>query len=180
VIYLGVSNDGSVEGLKGLDSMQRTIRLAAEDCYPAISFQSETLEVEGKTILAIEVPYSTNRPHFAGPAFVRRGAENVKASDEIFNELITSRLEKPREILKWRDHPVTVVARRKRLGSTQYIGDNRYEERHDCRIEACTAHYVRMQIVSSGAYVTEPLENISISFDEKRHRVMLIVEEKRN
>jgi hypothetical protein len=132
-------------------------------------------------VLAVEVLYGINRPYFTGPAFIREGSSNKKASEQIFEELIASRHDKARVILKSKGKAATVVAKRKRLGDTGYLGDNRYEERHECTVKNCTPHYVELYIVNSGRHVTEPLGMVSISKDENRgSRLMLIIEAERS
>src|SRR5207247_11139150 len=56
VLYIGVLNDGTIQGLDETDSLQKTIRdICERDCYPAIKFRSVSLGVEGKGILAVEL-----------------------------------------------------------------------------------------------------------------------------
>jgi hypothetical protein len=152
-----------------------------EHCYPPINCRFEVLPQEdGKQVLAVEVLYDDDRPHFTGPAYVRVGSANKKASVEMFEELIASRHNKARVILKWKGKTVTVIAKRKKLGDTDYLGDNRYEEKHECTVEGGSPHYVRLYIQASGRYVSEPIEKITIATDEKKGgRLMLIVEGER-
>ncbi|MEW6409358.1 MAG: hypothetical protein AB1488_04510 [Nitrospirota bacterium] len=53
------------------------------------------------------------------------------------------------------------------------ILDNRAT--HECRILECNSHYVRMKDISNDRYVSEPLLNINLTYDERRYRLMLIV-----
>lgn len=176
ILYIGVADTGKLLGISNVDSLQKTIRrICEEECYPPIKFQSQVINSEGKDILAITIPFSSNRPHFAGPAYIRRGSESVIASKEMFQELIDSRTSKVAKILEWKDQIVTVEAHRKLLGNTKYLGDSRYRATHECRILECNSHYVRMQDISNDRYVSEPLLNINLSYDERRHRLMLIV-----
>jgi hypothetical protein len=179
VLYIGVSDNGNIQGVANPDSIQKTIRnICQQDCYPPILFHSTVLTMENKSVVAVEISFGNNRPHFSGPAYIRQGSESVNASEEIFNELITSRLSKPAEILKWKGKLVTVIAQGKRLGDTKHLGDSRYRTSHECSIEGCTPHYVQFVDIGSGRHLTEPLENISISFDETKYRLMLIASEK--
>lgn len=176
ILFIGVADTGDLLGIKNVDSLQKTIRrICKEECYPPIKFQSEVINSEGKDILAITIPFSSNRPHFAGPAYIRRGSESVVASEEMFQELIDSRTSKVAKILEWKDQIVTVEAHGKLLGNTQYLGDNRYRAIHECRILECNSHYVRMKDIANDRYVSEPLLNINLTYDVRRHRLMLIV-----
>lgn len=71
---------------------------------------------------------------------------------------------------------LTVIAARKELGSMRYLGDNAYRARHDCTVEGCTAQYVRLLDIRTGKTVSEPLPNVTVSFDDERHRPMLFVQ----
>src|SRR5881296_3700907 len=74
VLYIGVADNGVIQGVEGIDSLQKTVgRICADDCYPAIVPTCTSLNIGGKTILAVEISASSRRPHFAGPAFVRVG-----------------------------------------------------------------------------------------------------------
>ena len=115
---------------------------------------------------------------FQGPVYVRRGFQSITASEEVFNELLTCRLAKPAEILKRKGSIITVIVRGKELGNTKILGDPGYRARHECRVEACTAHAVRLSDSATGKYVSEPLENITISFDDEQERLMLVVRER--
>lgn len=181
ILYIGVSNDGKPLGVQNPDSLQKTIRKICEkDCYPPIKFQSQVINSEGKDILAVTIPFSSNRPHFAGPGYIRRGSENVVVSEEMFQELIDSRTNKVAEILKWKNKIVTVAVQGKLLGSPLYPIDKQYRgiyKTHECEILECNSHYVKMKDFS-GSYaqdVNEPLSYIKLNYDEKKGRLMLIV-----
>ena len=183
ILYIGVADTGELLGVSNPDSLQKTIReICEKDCYPPIKFQSQVINSEGKNILAVIIPFSSNRPHFAGPAYIRRGSESVVASEEIFQQLIDCRTSKVAKILQWRGKIVTVEAHGKPLGSTKYPTDRRYRggihERHECEILECNTHYVRMKDISSVRQLSEPLSNVELNYDKERYRLMLIVSPK--
>jgi hypothetical protein len=177
ILFLGVHNDGRIQGVENPDKLQKTVREQCERvCYPPIAFTAEVLEAEGKAVVAVVVPSSTNRPHFSGPAFIRRGSESVTASPELFEELIASRNDKVAAILRMRGAPVTVICVQHKLGSTEHVSDQRYRTRSDCVIESCDSHIVRMRDIGSDRRVTEPLEIVRVSYDEERYRPMLVIQ----
>ena len=177
ILFLGVRDDGDIVGVSNSDALQKTIRRIAEnDCYPPIRYACEVVRSTGVDVLAVIVPASTDRPHFAGAAFVRRGSESVAASPEMLDELIASRNSKAGALLRLGSTLLTVIVKGKELGSTKHLDDRRYRARHECRIESVNAHYVRMYDISSSRRVSEPLENITVLYDEERYRPMLIVE----
>lgn len=180
ILFIGVGNNGEIQGVTGTDSIQKTVNdICKSDCYPPINIVSEVLDVGGKYIVAVKVPASNKRPHFSGPAYIRQGSESSIASEEIFNELIATRLSKPYEILKWKDQLVTVIALGKKLGSTERLNDNRFRARYECRVLGCTPHHVDLYDIREQQYLTEPLDNTTLSKDNsKLGRLMLIVQEK--
>jgi len=175
LLFIGVSDRGAVEGIGNADSLQKTIREICERrCYPPIVPHMEVISAEGKQVLAVQIGHSENRPHFAGPAFVRIGSESVIASAAQFEELIATRNSKVREILKWKGHIVSVVRpRQPRPPNMLPLLGNR--QSYECTIQGCTQHFVTWLRVNDSRYESEPLEYITISRDEAMHRPQLNV-----
>lgn len=166
VLFIGVKDNGKIQGVANPDSLQKTIRdICENNCYPPIKYRCEVLPKDGKQVLAIEVLYSDNKPHFSGPAFVRRGSENVNASEEQFQELVLTRLSKTRELLKWKDRLVSVETR----------GRSPYTFAWDYKIEEVTAHWVKIFEIPTGRHSSEELEKVSLATDEGRRRLKLII-----
>ena len=176
LLFLGVHDEGRIIGVKNTDALQKTVGdVCNADCYPPIDFFARALEVGGKVILAIGVSYSKRKPHFAGPAFVRRGSESVAASPELYEELIFSRNDKCRQILGWRGQVISVLSIQHKLGVPKRISDQGYREGSECRVLDCTAHVVQLEVVASRVRVSEPLESVTIMRDEEKWRPMLVV-----
>ena len=182
VLFVGVANDGKVQGIgrNGSESLQKTIRQICErDCYPPIkSVKFCVLPVEDKSVLAVMVHSSDNRPHFSGPAYVRVGAENITASKEMFEELIASRLEKPRAIVALKGQVITVQTVGKILGDTEVLGPN-FRKSYDCRVEESTPHHVTFTDLRTDKRLNEPLSYVEVAHDTERNRPMLIIEKPR-
>lgn len=181
ILYVGIRDDGKVLGLANADTLQKKIQKFCQvTCYPPIAFTSELLTVEEKPILAVVIPPSPERPHFAGSSYTRLGTENVRVSPQLFAELITSRSGKAAELLRYRQSPVTVVsmkarpgypeAGRVKAGTTMTTEPRRMT---DCRILDVNPFFVRLE--QHGTRFSEPLANIAISYDEERHCPLLIV-----
>lgn len=177
VLFIGMADRGEIVGVTNPDSLQKTIRAICEkDCYPPVTkWSSNVIEKNGKKVLAVEVLPSDRRPHFSGPAYVRRGSETCVASDECFDELVASRLEKPREILKWKGKVITVVTRGKDLGSTKCLVPT-YRTTHQCEIVNCGPHWVELVDISTNGRATESLESVQLSLDDQKNTLMLIVD----
>ncbi len=177
ILYIGVSDNGDIRGVENPDKLQRTLRnLAENDCYPPIWVDTYPLSTESKTVLAIVVPYSTKKPHFAGPAFIRRGSESINATEEVYRELLLSQDDKRRYLLDNINETWTILALEKKIGEERpKIHDKRYYEEEDARIFEVASHFVRLQLPSSGRYVTERLNSIDVTYDDKKHRPMIVV-----
>jgi predicted HTH transcriptional regulator len=110
ILFIGVQDDGKPIGVKDSDQMQKNVREWADDCHPPIRYTARVINVEGKAIVAVIVQADPdNRPHFSGPAYVRRGSESIKANESQYSELIASRNSKARDILKAKRNGETVV-----------------------------------------------------------------------
>jgi predicted HTH transcriptional regulator len=111
VLFVGIRDDGQPLGVSNTDSVQKKIRrICASDCFPAIQPVMEVLDLDGKSILAMVIYSSRERPHSAGPVYIRQGSESVKASLDQYNELIVRRLSKCSYILDWKGKFVMVEA----------------------------------------------------------------------
>lgn len=178
ILFIGVSDEGGIQGVPSPDKLQKTVREQCEKiCHPSIVVRIEVLAVEGKQVLVVAVPESLSRPHFSGPAFIRRGSESVSASEDSLAELLDRRISKVAAILDMRGGPITVVSIRHRLGSTRPVPSGRTV--HECQVVSCTAHVLRLHDISQGITVSEPLANVEQIYDEKKHRHMLIVRAER-
>ncbi len=176
VVFFGVHNDGKIQGVSNPDQLQKTVREVCEqDCYPAIKFSSEVIYIDDKSVVAVIIPPSADKPHFAGPAYVRRGSQSVIASKELFEELILSRNDKCAAMLKNKGQIVTVIAQQHHLGDTKIISDSQCREYHECRIESCDAHVLHLTDINTDRSISEPLQNVTISYDNKKYRPMLII-----
>jgi len=182
IIYVGVRDNGEVIGVENTDSVQKKIqRMCDEVCYPRIHFTTEIFRWEGKSILAVVIPPSDAKPHFVGPAYIRHGSKSIKATPELYENLITSRHGKAGELLRYQKQPVTVFTRKRELGrpefaavvqGTSFRGRPRYEQ---CRVLRVTPFYVTLEVTGSGASFSEPLRNVDISYDNKKNQPLLIV-----
>jgi|SRR5271157_4990099 len=119
VLFIGVRDDGSPDKAHrsttepfvpyDLDSIQESFSEKVNKAYPYIYRFSKVLRVDDTEVLAIVIPGSAKRPHFAGPSYVREGSKSVEASDRQFETLIAGRNSKAHQILKWKGKPITLV-----------------------------------------------------------------------
>lgn len=177
VLFVGVHDaTGAIQGVTNSDSLQKNVRKALlDECYPAIAYSCEVLALDGKDILAVVIPASRAKPHFTGPAYVRMGSQSVKASAQMYEDLINSRHGKCQQIQRMMDQVITVVGLSYRVGSNKVLKDSAYRHTLECRIESCDAHVVRLKHLSSQEYLSEPLERVTIGWDDEKQRPMLTV-----
>ncbi|MEP1097740.1 MAG: ATP-binding protein [Cyclobacteriaceae bacterium] len=92
-LFVGVSDDGTIAGLKYPEEDQFALNQAFEElCKPKINFEVSILNFEnGKKILHYAIAESEEKPHFAflekrhryGKAFIRLNDRSVQASPEM-------------------------------------------------------------------------------------------------
>ena len=97
-IYVGVNDDGTVEGVEAPDSMIQRIANGVRDAIkPDVTMflHYETQTVSGKNILAISIQPGTNKPYYLAAkglrpegVFVRQGTSSVPASDAAIRRMI--------------------------------------------------------------------------------------------
>src|SRR5262249_31530848 len=139
--------------------------IANNHCYPPIAYETRvlSLEVEGavREILAVVVPASQKKPHFAGVAYVRQVSQSINASAEVFQELVASQNDKARRILDHKNDPMFL-----RLKS-----ESGFWYSVDGRVEFCDAHTIRIA-QNDGWVLSFPLAEIVIHEDLTRKLVV--------
>jgi predicted HTH transcriptional regulator len=170
ILFIGVKNDGTIEGTANLETVQKTYNEVISAAYPPIFVLPKVISDQGKQFLAVLVPGSPLRPHFAGKAYVRNGPETREASEEQYATLIASRNSKANEILKWKGKPVFVQHMR-----TEYIhmmGAVSHEWTNAVVLD-CNQFFVSIEynkIVESF-----PLSRVEISFLHPKNQLRLEV-----
>lgn len=173
VILIGEKDDGAVQGVKNADHIQKKVREEAEKIYPAIIWRSRVYDNSGQTCVRVEVEYSGDTPHFGGPAWVRRGSETVKASDEVFQRLVDFRNSQARELAKWVGKVVTV----ERDDLLSVVGCW-------CDSSPLKTHGMPAIVFVNGFWATfenragqqsEPLRKLTLSWDDAEKRLKVLV-----
>jgi hypothetical protein len=163
VLYIGVKDDGTPEEKPiNLDSLQKTFGDKVSEAYPLVYYLTKIVNVSGKQVLAIIVPGSPDRPHFAGQAYIREGSKSVVASRPQFDELIASRNSKANEILKWKGKLITRDFR----SPSRIVPSSSAA----CTVADCNQFYVTFDTPIKESV---PLARIEISFDQNAGRLKL-------
>jgi schlafen family protein len=168
ILFIGVKDDGTIEGKANFETLQQTFNRELNKAFPPIFYVPRVVQDEGKECLAVIIPGSSERPHFAGPSYVRVGAETRQASEQQFNVLIAERSSKTYEIRKWIGKSVMLKGWNAR--SSKWVRGPAL-----AKVTDCNQFYVLVEH-SSGAW-TYPLSRVDIGFDRKNDMLELIVEE---
>jgi hypothetical protein len=172
VLYIGVRNNGEIETpQRNLDDAQKRFNLQMDRVYPRIAYLSRIISENGQQALAVIIPGSELRPHFAGLSYVRRGSETIEASEEQFNFLIAGRNSKTAKILEFKGKQVTVADRSLMLGGP-YFKESKWGEAPI--VADCNQFYVTLER-SNGTRLSFPLDRLEISFDNELSRLRLVL-----
>ena len=185
VIVIGEADDGTVFGVRNPDNIQKSIRAECEKIYPDIVWRSIVYEKEEKHCVRVEVEYSGETPHFGGPAWVRRGSESVKASNEVFQGLIEIRTDIVRELSEWLNKEVTVYAEqgsvpaereRTFLPRMTYVFQHRWPWGDTiATLRSFNRHWITLEKKDDGQKKSEPLDKLLLSYDDIRNQLKIIV-----
>jgi hypothetical protein len=112
---------------------------------PPIRHNIRVIEVDGLQVVAVIVQASHNRPHFAGPAFVRVGSQSKNASTTEFEELIASRSSKAWPLLEAKRTGEAVTVANWHMGRNRR--DIGADVKPNCVVVECTARYVVFEVL---------------------------------
>lgn len=92
-LIFGVTDDGKILGIDNLDETMRSIDdLAYQRCEPPVTAVQETLTIDQKTVLVVNIPKGTQRPYKAsgGQYYIRSSNRCRQASREELLRLFQS------------------------------------------------------------------------------------------
>jgi hypothetical protein len=120
-ILIGERDDGTVQGVKSADNIQKSVKKEADKIYPEIFYKTRVYERDGKQCVRVLIQHNKLAPHFGGQAWVRRGSVTEPATEEVFPQLIDLRSDKVRELSQWVRKSVIVSWARR---SPSIVGPN--------------------------------------------------------
>lgn len=169
VLYIGVRDNGEIETPQAnLDDAQKKFNKLMQDTYPRIAYVPKIISENGRQALAVIIPGSELRPHFAGLSYVRRGSESIEAAEEQFAELVAQRSSKTARILAWKNKHITAINRNLVQGGQRY--ESRWAEQ--TWVVYCDQFYVTLQVGTTSPS-SFPLSRVEINFDNARNRLQL-------
>ncbi len=166
VLFIGVRDDGRLQGgSTNLDTLQRKLNRRLARAYPRIPYYVKTISDGPRQALAVIVPGSSSRPHFAGPPFVRRGSHTHEMSVEEYREALAAQHSKAARILQFKGKSVKVVNIHPTHGTEFEWGD-------PTSVAYCDQHYVTIDY-GVGNRTSIPLEQVRLSFDDRTNRLKI-------
>ena len=112
------------------------------------------------------------RPHFAGPAYVRRGSESIDATQEQLDLLIAQRSSKVYRLAQNIDQPMTLNTKWNQGNGTFTV------TKEAGTIQGCNESWVTVnrQSLNPPQLYSFPLVAVDIGWDHQYRRVELFVE----
>ena len=168
IMFVGVKNNGEIEDIPDIDKLQWSVSERIAKAYPTIYTTTRIVQQENKKFLAVLIPGSSQRPHFAGQSFIRDGAKSVVASEVQFNALIAQRDSKAYEILKWKGRYITVT----RVPKVRLLQGSTVPQQNEIwkgKVLDCNLFYVSLEVFQKHATITLaiPLRLVDLGFDSR-------------
>ncbi len=170
---IGEKDDATAQGVSSVDNMQKTVRKEAEKIYPPIIFHLSGYEKDGKPCVRVEVEYSGDTPHFGDAAWIRRGSETIKASDEVFQTLVDLRLHPVREIGKWMGKKITLVGEINEL--IAYRRHLRWPNEIEVTVVSVNSFCMTFEKADDKRQYSEPIGKLILSFDNAKNCLKILV-----
>lgn len=165
VLYIGVRDTGEIEApQQNLDEVEKKFNRHMEKVYPRIAYVPKIITDNGRQALAVVIPGSESRPHFAGLSYIRRGSESIESSEEQFSELIAQRNSKTALLLQSKGKNVTVFVRTEESEIPWPMSTVLVE---------CNQFYVTIKRSDHAPARSFPLSRVEINFDNLRNTLQL-------
>jgi hypothetical protein len=176
VVLTGERDDGIIQGVNNPDDMQKKVRRECERIYPDIVWRQAVYEKDGKYCVRVEIEYSGDTPHFGEAAWIRRGSETVKASDQMFQHLIELRTSVVRELAQWVGKNIVIGDE----GSVSFeerirIGHPRWAGSHPATLLSVNQFWITFKVETSSkrGVFSEPVERLMLAAYEKIIKIIV-------
>jgi hypothetical protein len=180
-IFIGEHDDGSVQGVSNADNIQKSVKKEADKIYPEIYYKTEVYERDGKHCVRVDIKHNGLAPHFGGAAWVRRGPTTVKATEQLFQQMVDFRQEKVRVLALWLNKSVTVegTSRKPFMADAHSILAAEWSTGvHLATILAVNSHWVTFRVRGMGTHQyekSEPMEKVLLSWDDERNQPKVLI-----
>lgn len=176
VLFVGVDDRGvpQCQTTNELGVLIQSVTDTLERAYPAIYRLIVPLNIQGEgCCLAVVVPGSPMRPHFAGQAYIRLGDQTRIASDTQFDSLVAARTSKAWEILKWIGKEVSVS---NVFHSSATVGYGEIPVQGRFVVASCNVHFVTLREMAASDMETLKsyrLGSLELGFDHPHNRLLI-------
>lgn len=86
VLYMPAKDDGSIQSAN-LDDLQKKVSSEIGKAYPRIHYNYKIIKIDSQQLLAVIIWGSNDRPHFAGPSYIRDGSETRIATEQQYKHI---------------------------------------------------------------------------------------------
>ena len=173
VLYVGVTKDGQFEQKTiNFDTIQLSLNSKFKNIYPRVTYVPKLITDGTNQALAIIVPGSPLRPHFAGPSYIRVGSESIEASQQQLDNLIAQRNSKAYRLSQHIGKPVSVrfqYLQGNRTFTTGSFGQERV------LVSDCNESWVTVKTMGDGRLHSYPLNDVTLSYDDVKGQLELQV-----
>lgn len=173
-IFIGERDDGTAQGVKNPDNIQKSVKKEADKIYPEIFYKTLVYELEGKKkCVLVEIKHNGLAPHFGGQAWVRRGSVTQLATEEVFQQLIDLRSDKVRELSRWLGKRIIVSWSNKAQG---VFGPN--WGGFPCELTNVTRYFSTFRNLNNATKQTEsePNDWLDLSWNEQNNCLQIYVD----
>jgi hypothetical protein len=168
VLFAGADDEGNPQyEADKLEHVAKSVNGVLDQAFPAIYRHIVPLRIGAKGCLAVIIPGSPARPHFAGKSYIRVGPEVRPASQEQFDELVAYRQSKAYEILNRKEDAVRWVVRQ--AGSNGNYSDSVM----NAKILNCNSSYMTVKFGANDPAQSFPLSQIEIGFDHVGNQLQI-------
>lgn len=180
IIFVGVSDNGNIFNVQGIERKMQYVRILCNDiCYPPVkNFKIRKLSInEDVSVLAIILSENKEKPYFSGRSCIRQGSSNVDATEDHYNKFIAFRNSILYEISKLKPNAeVQVVSKGRNLGANTTRGSS-YRRANLCFVESFNPRFVTFKTVNTQERHSEPVNKITLSYDNAHYRLKFIIDE---
>ena len=167
VLFVGVNDEG-VPQKSGANLEQLMIKVSGmlDQAYPVIYRNIIPLNLPEGPCLAVVIPGSATRPHFAGKSYIRDGPQTKEASREQLEALIAERSSKVYELRKWLGKLITV--------RTQQLGTGGQVFSSEANGDLVDCNQMFFTYSPNGGPQSIPVADVDISFNNETKMLVLI------
>ncbi len=170
-IFIGEKDDGTVQGVKDTDSIQKKIKKEADEIYPEIYYRTEVYERDGKQCVCINIKHNGLAPHFGGPAWVRRGSTTEKATEQLYQRMVELRQSKVHELAKWVGKSVTVS-----WSMSEHTVRGPNWTAFPCEVIRVTGHFCTFKDKAQGRQQSEPIQWLDFGWDDRGNCLQVYID----